>query len=321
MASTIITPQENLALAAARLREGELVAFPTETVYGLGADATRSDSVAKIFAMKQRPTFNPLIIHALDKSAAQKLGKFNSAALALAQAFWEKAGGLTLVVPKAENCPICPLALAGGETIALRVPAHPIARALLKQSGLFLAAPSANPSGKLSPTKAEHVARLLGEQILILDGGATDKGLESTIIGCLPEGNFLLRSGAVPSAEIEKVLGSALNFIKEPTGKKLSSGRLLSHYAPNAKLRLNATQAKSGEGFLAFGKTASLRAHPTGCFNLSESGDLAEAAHNFFSMLHEMDRLYDAIAVAPIPNEGLGIAINDRLRRAAFKPF
>lgn len=314
MASEIIQSDEKgLSRAARTLREGGLVAFPTETVYGLGADACSGDSVAKIYEMKQRPQFNPLIMHAPSLDAAMTLGKFNSAARACAKSFWAvgSKGGLTLVVPKSDDCPISSLALAGGETIALRVPSHPIALALLRESGLFLAAPSANPSGGLSPTTAAHVAQSFADKsLLILDGGQAQLGLESTIVACLPSGNVLLRAGSLESAKIESVLGAPLKMMADEGKIKLSAGRLPSHYAPRATLRLNANAPVSGEGFLGFGAMKTE-------FNLSENSDLAEAAKNFFAFLHQLDSLYGKIAVAPIPQEGLGIALNDRLLRAS----
>lgn len=315
MASEIIPPhKEGIERAALHLHSGKLVAFPTETVYGLGADACLTDSVAKIFATKQRPSFNPLIIHIAYLEDGLALGKFNESARALAEAFWQSGrGGLTLVVPKTKTCPVSELALAGGSTIGLRLPAHAAALALLKESGLFIAAPSANPSSKLSPTTAEHVRDSFpNEDIFILDGGATQLGLESTVIGCLPSGDFLLRAGAIETEEIESLLGKKLSATEEGA-TKLSAGRLPLHYAPAATLRLNATEALEGEGYLAFGARARTQTE----FNLSPSGNLTEAAHNFFAMLHAMDRLYNKIAVAPIPEQGLGIALNDRLRRAS----
>lgn len=306
--------EKGLANAVERLHAGKLVAFPTETVYGLGADATNADSVAGIFAVKTRPLFNPLIIHIASLTHAKKFGKFNASAEKLAQNFWP--GGLTLVVPKTNACPICDLALAGGDTVALRMPANKTAQQLLSLSGLAIAAPSANCSGRLSPTRPEHVKNSFGNKadILILDGGACALGLESTIIGCLPEGDFLLRWGAIEVEVIEKCLGKKLLLPQTEGDKKLSPGRLASHYAPNAQLRLNATNIQPDEALLAFGKSDLPHS-----FNLSLSGNLPQAAKNFFTMLHQMDTLYDKIAVAPIPNIGLGRAINDRLRRAATK--
>ena len=301
--------------AAAALRAGKLVAFPTETVYGLGADATNDDAVAAIFAAKRRPRFNPLIAHVADAAAAERLATFSDKARKLAAAFWP--GPLTLVLPRAAECPVSLLASAGLDTIALRVPAHPLARELLRAFGGPVAAPSANVSGRLSPTEAEHVAEseLAADVFLILDGGECAVGVESTIIGFDDEGRAtLLRPGGIARAEIERVIDAPLITPLE-TGAPSAPGQLTSHYAPRARLRLNADEPQAGEMYLAFCPAA-----PQGVpgLNLSPAGDLKEAAANLFAYLRILDDTgVDMIAVAPVPHEGLGEAINDRLTRAA----
>ena len=301
--------------AAAALRAGRLVAFPTETVYGLGADAANDDAVAAIFAAKRRPRFNPLIAHVADAQAAQRLATFNDEAGRLAAAFWP--GPLTLVLPRADDCPVSLLASAGLDTIALRVPSHPLARELLRAFGGPVAAPSANISGRLSPTEAEHVAEseLAEDVAVILDGGECAVGVESTIIGFDARGRAtLLRPGGIAREEIERVIGAPL-ITPGQTGAPAAPGQLKSHYAPRAKLRLNAAAPRQGEMYLAFGPAA-----PKGVpgLNLSPAGDLKEAAANLFAYLRILDDTgVDVIAVAPVPNEGLGEAINDRLTRAA----
>jgi len=297
------------------LREGGLVAFPTETVYGLGADATNGEAVARLYAAKGRPRFNPLIAHVTSAAAAFAFARFSFRAKKLAEAFWP--GPLTLVLPKADGCPVSDLATAGLDSIAVRVPAHPVARDLLKAFGKPVVAPSANQSGHVSPTTAAHVrADLDGRVDLILDGGATDVGIESTIVSCL-EMPALLRPGGLPRAEIERVLGLALLEPAQPMSDEapLAPGMLASHYAPKTPLRLNARDVKPGEALLAFGAHALVAANT---LNLSPAGDLVEAAANLFSHLRALDAAGAlAIAVMPIPNEGLGEAINDRLARAA----
>lgn len=298
--------------AAEILGAGGLVAFPTETVYGLGADASREETVAKIFAAKRRPRFNPLIVHVRDLAHAETLGSFDGGSRRLAETFWP--GPLTLVVPRQTDCPVAFLASAGLDTIALRVPAHPVARELLKVSRLALAAPSANASGSVSATRSLHVADSLGEAIdLILDGGPAPLGLESTIIGFEAGRPLLLRPGALPRVEIERVVGM-LGTI--PANVIVSPGRLRSHYAPRTPLRLDARETREDEALLAFGPCVPAHAGPL--LNLSAAGDLREAAANLFAMMRELDTAErGAIAVMPIPEAGLGEAINDRLRRAA----
>ncbi|HJW42148.1 MAG TPA: L-threonylcarbamoyladenylate synthase [Rhizomicrobium sp.] len=298
-----------IAEAARILRVGRLVAFPTETVYGLGADATNGRAVARIFEAKGRPRFNPLIVHVADVTAAERLATFNKTATGLARAFWP--GPLTLVLPRGPGCRLSELVSAGLGTVALRVPAHPVAAQLMAYSGLALAAPSANASGRITATTADHVAQSLGDAVdFILDDGPTPLGLESTVIGFDGDAPVLLRTGAIPRDAIKAVAG-ALSAPRP--GVVQAPGQLASHYAPRAALRLNALDARSGEVLLGFGPTA-----PASVRNLSTSGDLREAAANLFAMLHELDASgADAIAIMPVPEQGLGEAINDRLRRAA----
>ena len=294
--------------AVARLREGGLVAVPTETVYGLAADATEPAAVAQIYRTKDRPDFNPLIVHVPDLDVAMKLGDFSHLAIRLAGNLWP--GPLTLVVPKADNCPVAAAVTAGLDTIALRSPAHPVMRELLEESGLFLAAPSANRSGGISPTTADHVARSLGEGApLILDGGPCEKGIESTIVAVI-DGNYrILRPGPVTQEQLEIIAGIPPSVLD--TGKIEAPGQLASHYAPSKPLRLNARTADDDEYHIGFGPVAGDR-------NLSPHSDLAEAASLLFAALHDADASGKArIAVAPIPQDNIGIALNDRLRRAA----
>jgi L-threonylcarbamoyladenylate synthase len=308
-----------IARAGELLRAGLLVAFPTETVYGLGADATDDRAVASIFAAKGRPTFNPLIVHVGSAEEAHHHARFTPEAEALAKAFWP--GGLTLVLPRLPETPVSLLVSAGLDTVALRVPAHPLAQVLLRAAGRPIAAPSANASGEISPTRAEHVMESLGHVqtlALVLDGGPCPLGLESTVIG-FPEGGAptLLRPGAVPREDIERILGRKLDEADVASGEagRSSPGQLASHYAPRAPLRLNAEAPRDGELWLGFGAGAAGEA-----MNLSPSGDLTEAAANLFAMLRALDGKAGhrfSLAVAPIPHNGLGEAINDRLRRAA----
>jgi len=307
-----------VARAARLLRAGRLVAFPTETVYGLGADATDDDAVAAIFAAKGRPRFNPLIAHVPGLAAARRLAHFDAAALSLARAFWP--GPLTLVLPRREDCPVSWLASAGLPSIAIRVPAHPVALELLRATGRPVVAPSANRSGRVSPTRADHVARDLGGRVaLILDGGPCGVGVESTVVDPSGGAPTLLRPGGLPKAAIEAVLCRRLRRARPVTGTvaRLSPGQVESHYAPRAALRLGARAPRADEAFLAFGNPP-----PAGFagrwLDLSPRRDLAEAAANLFAMLRELDRRGTGrIAVAPVPRTGLGLAINDRLVRAA----
>jgi L-threonylcarbamoyladenylate synthase len=302
-----------LAAAAEMLRSGGLVAFPTETVYGLGADATSEAAVERIFAAKGRPQTNPLIAHVANLDLARRQGIFTKDAEKLAAAFWP--GPLTLVLPIAQGASVCALARAGRDTIAVRVPGHPVALALLAGMGDPLAAPSANLSGHVSPVTAEHVLYDLAGRIdLVLDAGRCPMGLESTIVACLDDRPQLLRTGAVSRAAIEAVLGFPLAEVA--TAKDiLAPGMLASHYAPHARLRLCATMLHAGEAGLDFGGIFPRGKHVR---DLSPARDLDEAATNLFLFLRELDSLRcETIVVAPIPHEGIGEAINDRLFRAA----
>ncbi|MDQ0470612.1 L-threonylcarbamoyladenylate synthase [Labrys wisconsinensis] len=310
-----------IARAAAILAEGGLVAFPTETVYGLGADATNGRAVAGIYAAKGRPSFNPLIAHVTGLEAARRHGLFSADAQRLARAFWP--GPLTLVVPKAPGSIVSDIATAGLDSLALRVPSHPVARAILAAVDRPVAAPSANRSGHVSPTAAAHVAADLDGRIdAIVDGGPTDVGVESTILACLDGRVALLRPGGVTRAAIEAVLGHPLAEGPEGAAEAendapLAPGMLASHYAPRARVRLDARTVRPGEAWLGFGPAAP-EGTPAVARNLSPSGDLAEAAANLFGMLRALDLAGTAtIAVAAIPAEGLGEAIRDRLARAA----
>lgn len=297
----------DLTKAAAILRDGGLVAFPTETVYGLGADATNGEAVARIFEAKGRPRFNPLIIHVPDLATAEQYGEFNAEMRNLAQAFWP--GALTLVVPLRTNSGLSELVTAGLQTVAIRVPDLSIARDLLQAAGRPIAAPSANTSGAVSPTTAAHVREGLAGRIdAILDGGPCEVGVESTIIGGPPV--TLLRPGGIPKEAIDNCLGHPVEHRAE--GSSITApGQLASHYAPEAQIRLNATEARPGETYLGFGSGEC-------AWTLSQSGDLIEAAANLFAVLRDMDAAgVKKIAVAPIPDHGLGLAINDRLSRAA----
>jgi L-threonylcarbamoyladenylate synthase len=316
---TILAGGDAPAAAARCLAEGGLVAFPTETVYGLGADATNAQAIARLYLAKGRPSFNPLIAHVADLAAARGIAKFDANAEKLAARFWP--GPLTLVLPRAIDCPVAELATAGLETIAVRVPAHLIARDILLSFGKPVVAPSANVSGHVSPTTAQHVeADLAGKIDLIVDGGPANVGLESTIVGCF-ERPMLLRPGGLARGEIEAALGCKLVDLPqhESAAQPLAPGMLASHYAPRSPVRLNATTIEPGEALLAFGSSAVAGVDKAAAvLNLSGSGDLVEAAANLFHHLRELDaKAAMQIAVMPIPNEGLGEAINDRLRRAA----
>jgi L-threonylcarbamoyladenylate synthase len=304
--------------AAHELAAGRLVAFPTETVYGLGADATNSRAVAAIFEAKGRPRFNPLIVHVASLAAAEALAEMTPSGRRLAAAFWP--GPLTLVLKRKAGAPLADLVTAGLDTVAIRMPDHPVARALLEAAGFPLAAPSANRSGGLSPTQAAHVATDLGDKVaMILDGGPTAHGIESTVLDASGELVRMLRPGAVPADTIEAVLGEKIVRAVRAEAKPISPGQLASHYAPRARLRLDASQVNPGEALLAFGPGAPETHGPT--INLSVHGDLIEAAANLFAALRALDSSgVDTIAVMPIPEHGLGEAINDRLRRAAVPP-
>jgi len=286
-------------LAAKLILAGDPVAVPTETVYGLAADATNAKAVARIYEAKGRPSFNPLIVHVHDFKAAQRLGEFSDEARALAQRFWP--GPLTLVVPVRKSARVASIARAGLSTIGLRVPAHPVMQALLQAVERPLAAPSANASGAISPTRAEHVLKSLGGRIpLIIDGGATERGLESTIVAATGGPLRLLRPGP-----------TEVDAVESSNGEIEAPGQLASHYAPSKPLRLNALVAQADEYFIGFGPIV-------GDANLSQSGDLIEAASRLFDLLHQADASQKPkIAIASVPDEGLGVAINDRLKRAA----
>jgi L-threonylcarbamoyladenylate synthase len=320
---TQILPANGAAGAAAArcLAEGGLVAFPTETVYGLGADASNAAAIARLYQAKGRPSFNPLIAHVGDLSSAMRIARFDARAIALAEAFWP--GPLTLVLPKTRDCPVADLATAGLETVAIRVPAHPVARDILRAFGGPVVAPSANLSGHVSPTTAAHVqSDLAGRIDLIVDGGAVEVGVESTIVGCF-DTPMLLRPGGLPRDAIERVLGRTLTQPPEDAGhdtdQPLAPGMLASHYAPRTPVRLNAISLSAGEALLGFGPAAVPGADSaTMVMNLSARGDLDEAAANLFGYLRALDTSgARAIAVMPVPHHGLGEAINDRLRRAA----
>lgn len=310
MTETLSPDETGIARAAQLLAAGELVAFPTETVYGLGGDARSDMAVARIYEAKGRPRFNPLIVHLPDLIAVEKIAHVGPKARMLAQAFWP--GPLTLVLPLREGAGISPLVTAGLSSVAVRVPAHPLAQRLLSAFGGPLAAPSANPSGRVSPTRADHVLDgLSGRIAAVLDGGACAVGLESTIVMADPD-PVLLRPGGLPVEALEAALGEPLTLGGD-AGKPTSPGQLASHYAPEAAVRLEAREAREGELLVGFGAVK-------GRLSLSETGDLVEAAARLFQTLREADQLAGPsgrIAFAPVPERGLGRAINDRLRRAA----
>ncbi|WP_374646242.1 L-threonylcarbamoyladenylate synthase [Tabrizicola sp.] len=310
MTETLAPDDAGIARAARLLAQGELVAFPTETVYGLGGDARSDRAVAGIYAAKGRPTFNPLIVHLPDLAAAEALAMVGPNARALAQAFWP--GPLTLVLPLRDGAGLSPLVTAGLPTVAIRIPAHPLARRLLQAFGGPVAAPSANPSGRVSPTRAAHVLDgLAGRIAAVLDGGPCAVGLESTIVAADPLPT-LLRPGGVPVEAMEALLGQPFATGGDAHAPS-APGQLASHYAPRAGVRLNATAAEPGEVLVGFGPVK-------GALTLSDSADLTEAAARLFDLLRQADRLagpHGRIAFAPVPESGLGLAINDRLRRAA----
>lgn len=299
--------QPGIARAAHLLRQGALVALPTETVYGLGADARNARAVAGIFEAKGRPSFNPLIVHLPDVDAVRAYVHWTQTAEMLASAFWP--GALTLVLPLRADSDIAPLVSAGLPTVAVRVPAHPLAQQLLREFGGPVAAPSANRSGQISPTTPEHVTQSLGTRVAaILDGGPCPVGVESSIVDATGTAS-LLRPGGIPVEALEQALGHPLE-IRDGSEAISAPGQLRSHYAPAASVRLNATEWRDGEATLGFGKMVA-------DLNLSPSGDLTEAAANLFGYLHALDATGQPIAVSPIPVHGLGAAINDRLTRAA----
>ena len=321
LTTAILPAGEAAAAKAARtLADGGLIAFPTETVYGLGADATNASAIARLYQAKGRPSFNPLISHVGDLAAAHAIGRFDETAVNLAEAFWP--GPLTLVLPKAAGCAVAELATAGLETIAIRIPSHPVARAILHAFARPVVAPSANLSGHVSPTTAAHVqSDLEGRIDLIVDGGPVAVGVESTIVGCFDQ-PMLLRPGGLPREDIERVLGRAL--VQPPAdtmndnAQPLAPGMLASHYAPRTRVRLNAASVEAGEALLAFGAPVQGADNAAAVMNLSARRDLNEAAANLFGYLRALDATRaKTIAVMAIPEEGLGEAINDRLRRAA----
>ena len=302
---------ESIAVAAEMLKAGELVAFPTETVYGLGADATNDLAVAKIFEAKGRPHFNPLIVHLPDLESAATVALIDQRAEALGREFWP--GALTLVLARSPEANLSHLVSAGLPTVAIRIPAHEGARTLLREAACPVAAPSANRSGSLSPTTAGHVGEAFGDEVaIILDGGPCRIGVESTVVDLSGGEAVLLRPGGVPVEVLEEALGQTLTTTQNDDGRPRAPGMAGPHYRPSIPLRLDASRARSGEALLGFGPTDSAT------LNLSASGDLREAAANLFSHLHTLDDgRFSAIAVMPIPERGLGRAINDRLRRAA----
>ncbi len=316
--SRLVEPTpEALAEAGARVRRGGLVAFPTETVYGLGADATQGLAVAAIYSAKGRPSFNPLIIHVESALNAAQLVTFTPLAERLAEAFWP--GPLTLVLPRTLACPVADLAGAGLATLAVRVPAHPVALAFLRAAARPVAAPSANPSGTLSPTRAEHVMAAFDESVVpfVLEGGPGAVGLESTVVDLTEDTPTILRPGGVTREALERIVGGRVRVAHEDPTAPRSPGMLARHYAPGKPVRLNARAVEPDEALLAFGPDAAI---PGGVarVNLSPRGDLVEAAAHLFSMMRTLEQTpCRRMAVMPIPDEGLGLAINDRLRRAA----
>ncbi len=306
------TLRQQITDAARLLRNGGLVAFPTETVYGLGADASNERAVQRLFGAKGRPSSNPLIVHVANVQAAARLADVDDIALRLTERFWP--GPLTIVLERRPNAGIAPAATAGLSTVAMRAPAHPVARELLRQAGCPVAAPSANKSGRISPTRAEHVRAQLGDAVdMVVDGGPCAVGLESTVLDLTGTAPVILRPGGATREAIEAITGP----LPDPPADllKRSPGTQHRHYAPRARLRLDATDAAPGEAYLAFGPSDVSAAATR---NLSPAGDLAEAGTNLYGMLLSLDQMgAETIAVAPIPEQGLGIAINDRLRRAA----
>ncbi len=308
-----VRPADDLGIAEAAgvLAQSGTVAVPTETVYGLAARADSAAAVAAIYRAKGRPDFNPLIVHVLDLAAAEALAVFDARARSLAEAFWP--GALTMVLPRRPDAPLAPAVSAGLPTVALRVPAHPVMRAVLAATGLPLAAPSANRSGAVSPTNAAHVASSLGGRVdLILDGGSTRQGLESTIVAVRPEGGWsILRPGPITEAAIAGILGPQSDGVTSGSARIEAPGQLASHYAPGKPVRLDARAAEPGEFLIGFGPVA-------GAVSLSMHGDLAEAAARLYACLHlAAEAPEPRIAIASIPDDGIGAAINDRLRRAA----
>ena len=313
--SILKTSAGAITRAAAELFAGRLVAFPTETVYGLGADATNAEAVAGIYQLKGRPRFNPLIAHVANFAAAEQLVTFSPVSRRLAERAWP--GPLTIVLDRRPDCAVADLASAGLPTLAVRVPDHPVALALLRAVGRPIVAPSANRSGRVSPTTAAHVAAdFRGQNLTIIDGGPATGGLESTVVRVGPDAIWLLRPGMLARGDIEAVAGLPVVEFAGETGQILSPGQLASHYAPHAALRLNVLEPEPGEAYLAFGNLPPRHSGPV--YNLSSRGSLIEAATRLFAGLRELDAAgVSVISVALIPQTGLGIAINDRLSRAA----
>ena len=311
MARLVSFTDETTEEAAALLRAGALVSFPTETVYGLGANALDDTAVAGIYAAKNRPSFNPLIVHVPDIETARRYAHFSDLAERVAAALWP--GPLSLVLPRTKDCPLSKLVSAGLDTVAIRVPASAPARRLLVAARVPVAGPSANKSGQLSPTEARHVADGFGDEVaLVLDGGACVVGLESTVLDLSTETPTLLRAGGVTHEALEEMIAAPVAVAGVDDTAPKSPGMMSRHYAPRTPLRMNASEVKRGEALLGFGGSKGA------VEDLSPAGDLVEAAANLFRMLHELDGGgYAGIAVAPIPESGLGRAINDRLRRAA----
>ena len=314
--AVVTATQSFIDAAAAALRSGKLVVFPTETVYGLGALAADDSAVARLYRAKQRPHINPLISHFADIKSALSAGRITKIASRLAEEFWP--GPLTLIIDRHANSPTCLLATAGMDNLAIRVPDHEVARALIKSTGGPVVAPSANMSGKLSPSCASHISEQLAASCaIILDSGPCSKGLESTVIDCRNNDAVILRPGPITPALIHARTGYEIGFFEgTPTDSQalLSPGMMTSHYAPEATVRLNAASVRDGEVFIGFGTP------PEGIvpdLSLSQTGDLTEACARLFSVLHEADSHARLIAIAPIPMADLGIAINDRLMRAA----
>lgn len=315
LTNIVVPTPETLEQAGALLRDGKLVAFPTETVYGLGGDATDERAIAAIYAAKGRPSFNPLIAHVACKQDALPLVVWSDLAERLSTAFWP--GPLTFVLPRAASSPVALLASAGLDSIAIRCPDHPVAQAVIKAAGRPIAAPSANASGKLSPTEALHVQESLGDKVdLILDGGPCRVGLESTVLDLSDGQPTILRHGGVTKAQIEALIGPVREALHDDSAPK-SPGMTLSHYAPALPVRLNVTQARPDEAFLLLGDETLYQGGAVR-LNLSPTGDLVEAAAHMFGMLRQLDqKRFHGIAVAPVPMEGIGVAMNDRLSRAA----
>ena len=305
---------ENITYAASVIKEGGLVAFPTETVYGLGANVYDAKAVASIFAAKGRPSFNPLISHIAEKDFVKEYAKVDSRVLALADKFWP--GPLTFVLNRIDDNPALDLACAGLKTVTVRMPNHEVALSLIKKSGVPIVAPSANKSQTISPTTAQHVADSLGNKVdVILDGGACRVGVESTIIDVTGKNVVLLRAGGIALEDLENFLGEKVLISHGNPDLPTSPGQMLKHYAPAHELRINAARRENDEFFIGFGDVADCD------LNLSPSGDLCEAAANLFAYMRLADAQneYPKLAMSPIPEKGLGLAINDRIRRAAYK--